>query len=159
MRWRRAAAVAATMLVGLVTASAASADAVITARVSSGAQLPFRAVIVSLPAATALDPSSVHLFENGNPVKNFSLVPASSASDAQFGVVLVIDASNSMHGAPAEGAIAAARTFADKVQGTTQLAVISFNSQSTVLLPLTRDLTQSSAALAAPLKLASGTHL
>jgi tight adherence protein B len=147
------------MTFGLVSVGGASADATVTARVSSGAQLPFRAVIVSLPTATALDPSAVHLFENGTPVKDFSLVPASGAAETQFGVVLVIDASNSMRGAPAESAISAARTFADKVQGTTQLAVISFNSQSTVLLPLSRDATRNSAALAAPLQLDSGTHL
>jgi tight adherence protein B len=159
MRWRHAAAVAATMMIGLVSVGGASADTTVTARVSTGAQLPFRAVIVSLPTATSLDPSNVHLFENGTPVKDFSLIPASGAAETQFGVVLVLDASDSMRGAPAESAISAARTFADKVQGTTQLAVIAFNSQTTVLLPLTRDAAGDSQALAAPLQLNSGTHL
>jgi tight adherence protein B len=159
MRWQRAMAMIAAMIACMVGAAAASADTGITARVSSSDQLPFRALVVGLPANTALDPSAVHVFENGTQVKEFSLVPQASASDTQFGVVLVIDASDSMYGAPSEGAIAAARTFALNVQGATQLALVSFNSRTTVLLPLDRDPAQIDAALQVPLTLAHGTHL
>jgi tight adherence protein B len=159
MRWRPSAAVAAALIVSLVSVGAASAYDGLTARVSSSDQLPFRAVVVGLPSDAALSPSSVHVFENGTRVKDFSLVPQSSASDTQFGVVLVIDASDSMAGAPSEGAIAAARTFAVKVQGATQLALVAFNNHTTVLLPLDRDPAQIDAALQVPLTLAHGTHL
>ena len=75
------------------------------------------------------------------------------------GVVLVIDASNSMAGEPISGAMAAARAFAARRDPSQQLAVVTFNSDSTVLLPLTNAKLAINKALAKTPPLANGTHI
>jgi tight adherence protein B len=155
--------VAAVMAFGLFASASASAsaetDGNLTARMSTEGKLPFRTVVVTLPKDAALTPADVRVFENGDAIKGISVIPASAASDSQFGVVLVIDASNSMRGEAAQGALDAARTFADKVMNTTQLGIVTFNRTPTVLLPLTRDQAQIDASLATAPPLAHGTHL
>jgi tight adherence protein B len=131
----------------------------ITARMSSGAQLPFRAVVVGLPEQVSLDSKSVHVFENGDPVSGVTVVPANAAASGQFGVVLVLDASDSMRGEPIAQATEAARRFAEQLPANTKLAVVAFNSSSTVVLPFTTDSAQISQALAAPPPLQHGTHI
>ena len=102
-------------LVALV-ATAASATA---ARGAGGlgiaaarATFPERALVLTLPARVSLDPQNVRVLENGEAVDRLSVVPARSAAAQSFGVVLALDASNSMRGAPVAGALAAARAFA-----------------------------------------------
>ena len=74
--------------------------------------LPGEGVRAFLPEATRLDPSTVQVLENGKVVSDLTVVPASAAGADEFGVVLVIDTSNSMRGAAIEGAMEAARSFA-----------------------------------------------
>ncbi len=160
MRQLRVLTIAAAVLTAcLVSSGAAQAGDSLTARMSSAGQLPFRAVVVGLPEDAALTGADVQVFENGDRVKDIKVTPASATSGTQFGVVLVIDASNSMRGDAATGALAAARTFAAKVMNTTQLGIVTFNNTPTVLLPLTRDAEQINAALATAPPLAHGTHL
>ena len=77
----------------------------------------------------------------------------------QAGVVLVIDASDSMHGASIETAFAAARQFAAQRNPRQPLAVVVFNNRATVLLPFTTNGDKIAAALATSPKLAHGTHI
>jgi tight adherence protein B len=68
-----------------------------------------------------------------------SVRPATTASAQGSGVVLVIDTSRSMRGNPARDAMAAARAFAERREPSQKLGVVTFNDQSVVALPLTRD--------------------
>jgi tight adherence protein B len=158
-RLRLLAVVPAVLAVGLAGAGSAQADGTLTARLSSAGQLPFRTVVVGLPSNAVLTAADVQVFENGDRVKDITVTPASATSDSQFGVVMVIDASDSMRGDAARRAFDAARIFASKVMNTTQLGIVTFNSTPTVLLPLTRDPAQVEEALATPPPLAHGTHL
>jgi tight adherence protein B len=142
-----------------ICSTAQAADSGVTARMSTSSQLPFRAIVVGLPTDAALSSRSVHVYENGDPVQGLTVVTASSAPTGQFGVVLVIDASNSMRGEPIAQATAAARQFATRIPPGTKLAVVTFNSQATALLPFTTDPGQIEQALSAPAPLAEGTHI
>jgi len=143
----------------LGSSGAALGAGTLSARVSSGEQLPFRAVVVGLPQEANLTPGSVSVFENGDPVPQVDVIPATSAGGNEFGVVLVIDTSLSMRGAPAEQAFAAARLFAEKVDGATQLGTVTFSDRTTTLLGITDNRGLVDAALAAPPALRHGTHL
>ena len=115
--------------------------------------------MVGLPVRASLDGGSVHVFENGDSVSGITVVPANATDAGQFGVVLVLDASDSMRGTPVVQATAAARSFASRLPANTKLAMIAFNSSPSVVLPFTTDSTQISQALAAPPALAHGTHI
>ena len=75
------------------------------------APFPERAYVLSLPTEMRLDPSKVQLFENGKRVAGLTVLP-SGGSAREFGVVLLIDSSQSMEGAPERAALAAAQQFA-----------------------------------------------
>jgi tight adherence protein B len=142
------------------SATAQASDAPgLTARMSSGAQLPFRAIVIGLPTRVSLDSGSVHVFENGDAVSGVKVVPANATDAGQFGVVLVIDASDSMRGSPVVQATAAARNFASQLPANTKLAIVAFNHSANVVLPFTNDATLISQALAAPPALGHGTHI
>jgi len=114
------------------------------------------AFVVSLPQKQPLTAAQVRVTENRKPVQDVSVAKPGSEG---FGVVLVIDASNSMQGAPIAGAIDAARAFAARRGTGQQLALITFNSTATVVLPLTADAAAISKALAQKPPLATGTHI
>jgi tight adherence protein B len=126
---------------------------------AGGARFPDRAFVLTLPAKRRLAPGHVHVLENGAPVSSLSVVPVGKAGRDDFGVVLVIDASNSMRGRAIVDANAAARAFAAQRSPNQQLAVVTFNREASVLLPFTTDPEAISAALAKPPPLAQGTHL
>ena len=68
--------------------------------------------------------SDLRVTENGKPVTDVTVGKPGADS---VGVVLVIDASNSMAGEPIGSAMAAARAFAARRDPSQQLAVITFN--------------------------------
>jgi Mg-chelatase subunit ChlD len=117
---------------------------------AGGARFPDRAFVLTLPAKQRLRAVRVHVLENGTRVSNVSLVPVGAADRGDFGVVLVIDASNSMRGTAIADAMQAARAFAARRTAKQQLAVVTFNGTSSVLLPLTSDEATIAAALASP---------
>ena len=84
---------------------------------------------------------------------------AGAAGSKSFGVVLVIDASESMHGPAIAGAMAAARAVAAQRLPNQELAVVFFNRTARVALPFTTDAAAIAHALAAPPPLATGTHV
>jgi tight adherence protein B len=137
-----------------------------TAQASAGlhlaalqAQFPGRAFSLVLPRPLSLATGQVHITENGGPVVGASIVPASALPRLRFGVVLVIDASESMAGAPIRDAIAAADRFAAHNAVNEQLAVVAFNRTVTTISPFSASVPVAQSALATPPPLASGTHL
>jgi tight adherence protein B len=126
---------------------------------AGGAKFPERAFVLSLPGQRALSPDSVQVSENGQSVVDVSLVPASAAGKTSFGAVLVVDASDSMRGRPIQAAMAAARAFAARRNPTERLALVTFNTTSTVALPFTTSAPKIDAALAQAPPTAYGTHI
>jgi tight adherence protein B len=139
------------------TAAAQGGDGTLTA--AGNPRFPERAFVLTLPEAARLDPSTVKVLENGKPVSDLTVVPASAAGANEFGVVLAIDTSNSMRGAAIEGAMEAARTFAAHRNPRQQLAIVTFSDGTGVLLPFTADSAQIASALAEAPELRRGTYL
>jgi tight adherence protein B len=106
---------------------AAAAAAVQVGHVDATAYPTIRASVVS-PAGAGVMPA---ITENGQPVaglqeQNLGKIKAIST---------LIDRSQSMHGKPLVDAIAAARTFVGRKNGSDQLAVIAFGSKPLTLSP------------------------
>jgi tight adherence protein B len=149
----------ATLGLAVCCGTAQAAPGGLTARVSNGAQLPFRAIVLGLPTNATLSSTSVRVYENGDPVSGVTVVPASAARAGQFGVVLVLDASKSMRGEPVAQATAAARQFATRIPANTKLSIVTFSSSSNVVLPFTTDQAEIQQALAGPPQVSVGTHI
>jgi len=154
---RRALAVvvAATAALGL----SSGASAALRLIQAGGAHFPDRSFVLSLPQRRSLTAGNLEVRENGKIVSNVAVVPATGAAPGQFGVVLVIDTSNSMRGNAIDGALAAARTFADRRNPTQQLAVVTFNHDAVVRLPFTTDSQRIADAFLTQPQLALGTHI
>jgi tight adherence protein B len=148
------------VLGALVLASTAGAQESVGTLTEVGSpRFPERAFVLSLPEATRLDPSTVQVLENGKVVSDLTVVPASAAGADEFGVVLVIDTSNSMRGAAIEGAMEAARSFAAHRNPQQQLAIVTFSDGTGVLLPFTADAERIADTLGATPELRRNTHL
>jgi len=140
-------------------APAAGAEGELRLTEAGGTRFPDRSYVLSLPVGMSLDESRVRILENGEPVDRLSVVPAGEAAEGEFGVVLVIDASNSMRGTAIAGAVEAARAFAEQRSPNQLVAILVFNSASSVMVPFTTDQDQIEAALAQPPALARETHV
>jgi tight adherence protein B len=150
-------AAAAALSTTAATAAAAAPRFHIT---EAQASFPQRAYVLSLPTRMHIRGGEVRVLENGRPVPDLSVVASQGATSArQFGVVLVIDTSKSMRGAPIAGAMRAARAFADKRNPQEQLAVVAFNAHTHVLQGFTTDGGDIADALAAQPRLGYGTRI
>lgn len=150
-------AVALAVFVGMsTTARASSGLRVVEAK---GPAFPVRTDVLTLPTGRKLAIGDIRVTENGHPIAEPTLVPASEAAKKTFGAMLVLDASYSMKGAPLTAAIAAAQAFAAQRNPNEQLGIIDFNRVSTVTLPLTTSATKIAEALSKPPKIATGTHI
>ena len=169
MRLKAIAAAALIAAVGLSSAASAAPTAkskpkpkpvagsvTISEAPSSG--FPDKAFVVSLPTKTRLTSGKLTVLENGEPVNGLT-VQAPGTAGGNFGVILVIDASDSMAGKPIAGAMQAARTFAARRSPGQQLAVMTFNNATHVVLPFTNDGALITKALAKTPQLATGTHI
>jgi tight adherence protein B len=153
-------ALIALVLAGMCSLTASAAEpSGLHLRPTGGASFPERAYVLSLPENAYLSPESVVVRENGKVVKDTTVVPASEADASEFGVVLVIDASNSMRGPAIEGATAAAQALVSQRAPGQAIGVVSFNARPTVRLPLTTDEAAIDSALAAPPELRPKTHV
>ena len=130
-------------------------------RLSRGgeATFPQRSFLLSLPEGTSAQATGIRVFENGAPVHELEVVSAGSSSPGELGTVLVIDASNSMRGAPIRRAMAAARAFADHRRPSQKLGVVTFNRSARTLVEPTADAARIETALAKAPRLALQTHL
>jgi Mg-chelatase subunit ChlD len=137
-------------LVALVAATAAFAADENGVRLTElgEAHFPDRGYILSLPSAQTVTQDQVAVTENGREVTGLSVVPATALGSNQFALALVIDASQSMRGAPIAKAMRAARAFAAQRQPTQQLGALTFNARSSLLVPFTTDDAAINAALA-----------
>lgn len=118
------------------------------------AGFPDRAYILQLPQSRALTPSQLDVTENGGPVLGLGVeAPGGSAS----GAILMIDASNSMRGAPIDGAMNAARAFLTERTDDLPVAIMTFGPSSTVLADFTTDNEELTAAVAENPPLGEGT--
>jgi tight adherence protein B len=153
-----ACAVSASVLVASALAAGAPTGSVQLTE-ARGASFPERAFVVSLPGGRALSAGNVSVTENGNSVYDVTVLSASAASKKTFGVVLVVDASESMAGVPLQNAMAAARAFAGRRNPNQQVAFVVFNGTSKVVLPLTTNTARIDAALSQAPQPAYGTHI
>jgi tight adherence protein B len=126
-----------------------------TLREAQDSGFPDRVYIYRTPVATALTSANLAVTENGQPV--VSLAVDSSAKSS--GAIVLIDASDSMRGAPIAGAMAAARAFMAERRGQLPVAVIAYNPNVTVLSEFTTDGAQLSRAVATTPDTAEGTHI
>jgi tight adherence protein B len=146
----------AAVLAGGVAAARPSGMKLIEAR---SAGFPARTFVLSLPNNRALNAGDVTVTESGGRVADLTVVPASQASKKTFGVVLVIDASDSMAGVAIRKAVAAERAFAAQRNPNQQLGIIAFSKKAQVVLPLTASETRITLALGSTPKLSFGTRI
>jgi tight adherence protein B len=119
---------------------------------------PDRGYVVDLSKAAHLTSQDVHVTENGAHVHGVTIAPV-RATGLRSGVVLAIDASNSMHGQPYSNAIAAAKTFLANRPKNERVGVVTFNGKVHVLEPLTLSESRLQDKLNHPPALAEGTHI
>jgi tight adherence protein B len=122
---------------------------------AGGAPFPNRSYVLTLPLGATPTATSTNVTEDGQPVRDLTVTPANS----RFAVLLLIDASKSMRGAPIAGAMAAARALASQRPAAQSLGVVVFNGTTNVLLEPTRDPTAITEALKSRPALQSGTHI
>jgi tight adherence protein B len=152
------AATAACAILALASASASAADEQVQLTPAAGAKFPDRTFVLTLPSEMSLPSSGVQVRENGVIVRGASIVPAGEAAN-QSGIVIVMDASKSMRGAPIRGAVDAAKAFVAQRSPLQAVALVTFNERATVALPFTTDPEEIDAALARPPKLVKGTRI
>jgi tight adherence protein B len=157
---RRAFAAAAVSLVGgLVAAPASCPAAALHVSEGGGAGFPGRSLVVAVPGRSSVSASEFHISENGHPVSGAVATPITKAGAGDFGVVLAIDVSPSMKGAPLNRAMAAARALAAQRTGKQELAVVTFDQSATVALPLTDDPRAITRALASTPPVGHGAYI
>jgi len=132
----RIAATSAALAALVAPALALGQSAAPTITQSSGAGFPDRAYLLQLPSSRALTAAQVEVTENGSPVAGLAVVPPGGS---RSGAILLIDASNSMEGAPIKGAMAAARAFLAERKDDLPVAVVVFGPDDSVLTDFTTD--------------------
>ena len=95
---------------------------------SPSAGFPDRAYLLALPQTRPLTASGLTVTENGGPVVGLGVQPPGGSSS---GALLLIDASNSMEGAPIAGAMAAARAFLAERKDDLPVSVVVFGPDDT----------------------------
>lgn len=144
MRARLSALAALLSVLTVVGAAGAATPAPTTSgaklKMAPVTRLPFpeRGYVVSRSDAKKLDARSVVVRENGLRVDGVRVDPL-AGSGLRYGVVLALDASESMTGGPATAALEAARTFLSHRSTTEEIGVVAFNGKISVLSSLTRD--------------------
>jgi hypothetical protein len=121
-----------------------------------GTGFPDRFYLLQLPTQRTLETSQLTITENGEPVTALGVEPPDSGTS---GVVLLIDASNSMKGQPIAGAMAAARAFMGKRVKDLPVAVVAFNPEQTELVGFTTDSAELAQSVANAPTLGEGTEI
>ena len=119
---------------------------------------PDRQYLLQLPTQRTLTAKQLTITENGEPVLQDS-VGVEAPGSGTSGVILLIDASNSMKGQPIVGAMAAARAFLSERANQLPVAVVAFNPEQTELVGFTTDRAELSAAVASTPTLGEGTEI
>jgi tight adherence protein B len=123
-----------------------------------GTGFPDRSYLLQLPTQRALEASQLTVTENGQPViaDSISVEPPDSGTS---GVILLIDWSNSMKGAPVVGAMQAAQSFMTRRAKDLPVAVVAFNPEQTELTGFTTDANELTEAVRTPPVLGEGTEI
>jgi tight adherence protein B len=148
-----------TLVVFVLAQAAAQADETLQLGKAGDARFPSRSFVLTLPEERALEPRQVRLTENGEPVEGVHVTPGDAAGPRTFGVVLAIDASDSMQGEAISDAMAAARAFAARRQPNQSLGVVFFSRTARVALAPTTDAARIDAVLSADPPLTGGTRI
>ena len=157
MRLRLRLGIAGAALAALVLPALALGQGVApTLSESTTSGFPDRAYLVTLPSTKALNTSNVDVTENGQPVNALAVAPP--GGDAS-GAILLIDASNSMQGAPIQNATAAARAFLAERKKDLPVSIIVFGPDDSVLTDFTTDPKQLADSVATPPATSEGTHI
>jgi tight adherence protein B len=152
-------AVAVSLVGGLAAAPAGCSAAALRLSEGGGARFPARSLVVAVPGRSSVSASEMHVSENGRPVSGAVATPIRKAGSGDFGVVLAIDVSPSMKGAPLDRAMSAARALAAQRTGKQELAVVTFDQSARVALPLTHDAGEIKRALASTPPVGHGAYI
>jgi len=158
MRRLLAACVAAACAAALLTPAGAFASGP-SLSATGGSRFPERSFLLTLSQRLRLDRNDIAVTENGGPVHALRVDGLRAARRARFGVLLAIDASPSMRGAPLRGAMSAARAFAAERQQDQPLALIAFGGEAPLAMPFTTDPYEIRSVLGRTPRVTSGTHL
>jgi tight adherence protein B len=146
------------LAVAALTASTAAAAADVQLTPVGRLPFPDRGYLVDLPPGMVVEPGAVVVRENGSRVRDLAVSPVQT-SGIHYGVVLAIDASDSMRGAPLEAALAAARAFLGHREADEEVGIVVFNGRVRVLHAPTSDPALLRHALAQPPAVAFGTRI
>ena len=127
-----------------------------TLRPSPGTGFPDREYLLQLPEPQKLEARDVFLTENGGLVAALGVEPPGSGTS---GVVLLIDASESMKGKPIQSAMEAARAFMQSRNPKLPVAVVVYNPEQHVLTDFTTDAAKLNEAVAATPEVVFGTEI
>jgi tight adherence protein B len=119
---------------------------------------PDRAFVLDLPRQINASNLKLDVRENGVSVKNATVAPV-GASGIRFGAILAIDSSLSMKGKSFAAALDAARAFVKKRAPSELVGVLTFNSNTRIVQPLTTSSGALTSSLANAPRLAYGTHI
>jgi tight adherence protein B len=123
---------------------------------SSTSGFPDRAYLLALPKTQALNASQVQVTENTNPVVSLAVTPPGGDKS---GAILLIDASNSMKGAPIKNAMAASRAFLAERKKDLPVAIVVFGPDDNVLSDFTTDEAALTKAVSTTPATSEGTHI
>ena len=117
---------------------------------------PDKAYLITLPSTQALTAGQVAVTENTNPVTSVAVAPPGGSKS---GAILLIDASNSMKGAPIKNAMAASKAFLGERKKDLPVAIVVFGPDDTVLAEFTTEGGELTAAVAETPETSEGTHI
>src|SRR3954468_10121244 len=126
---------------------------------ANGLAFPAKRYVLTLPARQAAQTVDLRVRENGVAVKDLQVVPAAATQSATSAVILALDTSQSMRGAPIQAAMAAARRFAAGRPAGQRLGVVFFNGEAHLALARPADATSIAKVLSATPKLGTGTRI
>ena len=150
---------ATSLIVAAAAALTPAASAEPTLSTRGDAQFPERSFVLTLPAGTQARAGQVEVTENGAPVNGLRVEAVNAAERARLGIVLALDTSRSMRGEPVAEAFEAARTFASQRNEDQPLGLVTFDSETSVAMPLTVDPFVIQESLAEPPQTRPETHL
>jgi tight adherence protein B len=148
-------AVLGAALAALVPPSISGASTSPTLREADNSGFPDKIYLLQLPEKTTLSSNNVSVTENGQPVLALDIAAPGAANAA----LLLIDASNSMKGAPITGAMNAARAFMAQRTADLPAAVMAFGPEESVIQGFTTAKRELAVAVGKAPPLAEGTHI
>jgi tight adherence protein B len=147
-------------VLALLATAAATADTGRARLVEAGNTVfPDRKFALTTATAAQLTSRNISVSENGQPVTDVTVVPVGQAVQGSVGVVLALDASWSMRGAPIAAALDAARAFVKARAASELIGLVTFNRSVANALAPTADTFKILQAIASTPHLAVGTRI